>query len=141
MIYYRDTIEGRHYFRDVKRDIPNTFNTDLLENKDFSITEVIFLIDKGFVERKDIPADVLKRVDAEIEFRNADIRKKYIPREFVNPAYATEKLSIWEIVQLSRHGAVDFSLMPKVIKDKVDVELDRRHQVYEKKIRGSKPLS
>jgi len=141
MIYYRDTIEGRHYFRDVKRDIPNTFNTDLLENKGFSITEVIFLIDKGFVERKNIPADVLKRVDAEIEFRNTDIRKKDIPREFVNTGLIREKVSIWDIVQLARHGAVDFSLMPKEIKDKVDVELDRRHQVYGKKIRGSKPLS
>jgi len=90
----------------------------------------MFLIDKGFVERKDVPPDVLKRVDAEIEFRNADIKKEDIPREFVNPTLVREKVSIWDIVQLLGHGAVDFSLMPKDIKAKVDAELDRRHQIY-----------
>lgn len=57
---------------------------------------------------------------------NEDIHKKDIPREFVNPTYATEKLSIWEIVQLLQFGAVNFSLMPKEIKEKVDAELHRR---------------
>jgi len=68
MSYYRDTWEGRHYFRDVKRDIPNTFNKDLLENKDYCITEIIYLLDNDFIKRKDLTDDVLKRVDAEIEF-------------------------------------------------------------------------
>jgi len=57
-----------YYYRDTKRDIPNTFGSDLIENKIFWIPEVIFLIDRGFIKRKDVPADVLKRVDAEIEF-------------------------------------------------------------------------
>jgi len=72
---------------------------------------------------------------------SVDIRKKDIPREFVNPNYATVMLSIWEIVQLSKHGAVDFSLMPKEIKAKVDAEFARRHQVYEQKIKENKPIS
>ena len=61
-----------------------------------------------------------------------DIHKEDIPREFVNKTLARKKVSIWGIVQLVKYGAVDFSLMPKDIKAKVDVELDRRHQVYEK---------
>jgi len=69
---------------------------------------------------------------SEIEFLQYqyELRKKDIPREFVNPAYATEKLSIWDIVQLLRHGAVDFSLMPKEIKEKVDAELHRRGKIW-----------
>ena len=55
-------------YRDTKRDIPNTFDTELTENKFFCVAEVIFMIDRGFVKRKDVPKDVLKRVDAEIEF-------------------------------------------------------------------------
>ena len=64
-----------------------------------------------------------------------DIRKKDIPREFVNTGLIREKVSIWDIVQLARHGAVDFSLMPKEIKARVDAELDRRHKIYEQKIK------
>ena len=57
-----------YYYRDTKRDIPNTFGSDLIENKTYCIPEVIFLIDREFIKRKDVPADVLTRVDAEIEF-------------------------------------------------------------------------
>jgi len=57
-----------YYYRDTKRDIPNNFTSDLIENKDFCIAEVIFLIDRGFVKRENVPTDVLNRVDAEIEF-------------------------------------------------------------------------
>ncbi len=57
-----------YYYRDTKRDIPNTFNTDLLENKDYCIPEIIYLLDSDFIKRKDLTDDVLKRVDTEIEF-------------------------------------------------------------------------
>jgi len=57
-----------HWYRDTKTDIPNTFAPDVIENKVFSIALVINLIDKGFVKREDVPADVLKRVDTEIGF-------------------------------------------------------------------------
>jgi hypothetical protein len=48
----------------------------------------------------------------------------------------SEKVSIWGIVQLVKYGAVDFSLMPKEIKARVDAELDKRygsHEIYEAK--------
>jgi len=64
-----------------------------------------------------------------------DIHKENIPRELVNPGLVREKVSIWDIVQLLRHGAVDFSLMPKEIQDRVYAELDRRHKIYEQKIK------
>ncbi len=57
-----------YLYRDTKRDIPNTFNTDLLENKDYCIAEIIYLLDNDFIKREDLPIDVLKRVDEEIEF-------------------------------------------------------------------------
>ncbi len=63
-----------------------------------------------------------------------DIHKKDIPREFVNPTYARAKLSIWEIVQLLGHGAVQVDKLPKEIQDRVYTELDRRHEIYEAKI-------
>ncbi len=69
-----------------------------------------------------------------------DIRKKDIPREFVNPTLIPEKVSIWDIVQLLGHGAVDFSLMPKEIQDRVYAELDRRHKIYEAKIKETNNL-
>ena len=62
--------------------------------------------------------------------KDLDIKRKDIPREFVNPALHDEKVSIWQIIQLLRHGAVDFSLMPKEIKEKVDAELDRRGKLW-----------
>jgi len=57
-----------YYYRDTKRDIPNTFAPDIIENKVFSIPVIIYLLDKGFMKRDCVPNDVLKRVDAEIEF-------------------------------------------------------------------------
>ena len=57
-----------YYYRDTKEDIPNTFAPDIIENKVFSIPVIIYLLDKGFMKRDCVPVDVLKRVDAEIEF-------------------------------------------------------------------------
>jgi len=62
--------------RDTERDIENNFAPDLIENKVFTITEIIYLLDKGFMKRDCVPADVLKRVDAEIKFvRETQIEK------------------------------------------------------------------
>jgi len=69
-----------------------------------------------------------------------DIRVKNIPRKYINKTLVAEYYSIWDIVQLVGHGAVDFSLMPKDIQDRVYAELDRRHEVYEQKIKENKPL-
>ena len=61
--------------RDTKEDIPNTFDPET-SNKFFSVVEVIYCISKGWVKRKDVPADVLKRVDAEIKFvRETQVEK------------------------------------------------------------------
>ena len=57
-----------YWYRDTERNIPNTFNTDLLVNKDYCIAGIIYLLDNDFIKRKDLTDDVLKRVDAEIEF-------------------------------------------------------------------------
>jgi len=57
-----------YFYRDTKEDIPNTFAPDIIENKVFSIPVIIYLLDKGFMKREDVPTDVLKRVDTEIEF-------------------------------------------------------------------------
>jgi len=40
-----------YYYRDTKRDIPNTFGSDLIENKTYCIPEVIFLIDREFIKK------------------------------------------------------------------------------------------
>ena len=61
--------------RDTKRDIPNNFAPDLIENKDFTITELIYLLDKGFMKRDCVPTDVLKRVDTENKFIDSQINK------------------------------------------------------------------
>ena len=41
-----------YYYRDTKRDIQNTFGSDLIENKTYCIPEVIFLIDREFIREK-----------------------------------------------------------------------------------------
>ena len=69
-----------------------------------------------------------------------DIHKEDIPREFVNPTLAREKVSIWSIVQLIGHGAVDFSRMPKEIRDRVEAEIHRRHKACEQKSQGPPPI-
>jgi len=66
-----------------------------------------------------------------------DIHKEDIPREFVNPTLARKYVSIWDVVQLIGHGACDLSSMPKEIRAKVDAELERRHRIYEQKIKES----
>jgi len=61
--------------RDTKEDIPNTFVPESA-NKFFTVVEVIYCISKGYVKREDVPADVLKRVDAEIKFvRETQVEK------------------------------------------------------------------
>ena len=65
-----------YLYRDTEENIPNTFAPDLIENKTFSIPVIIFLLDKGFMERECVPTDVLKRVDAEIKFvRETQVEK------------------------------------------------------------------
>jgi len=64
-----------YYHKDIERDIPNTFDP-VSANKFFSVPILIWNISKGFVKRKDVPADVLKRVDAEIKFvRETQVEK------------------------------------------------------------------
>jgi len=64
-------------YKDTKRNIPNTFDP-VSANKFFSVPILIWNISKGFVKREDIPDDVLKRVDAEIEFiRKTQVKKFY----------------------------------------------------------------
>ena len=80
-----------YYYRDTERNIPNTFAPDIIENEDFCIPEIIAFLDEGFMKRDDIPADILKRVDAEIKFINetqveeTQIKKTFmIENEFKN---------------------------------------------------------
>ena len=64
-----------YLYRDTKHDIPNTFDP-VTANKFFSVPILIWNISKGYVKREDIPADVLKRVDAEIKFvRETQVEK------------------------------------------------------------------
>ncbi len=64
-----------YFHLDTKHDIPNTFDP-VSANKFFSVTIIIWSISKGYVKREDIPADVLKRVDAEIKFvRKTQVEK------------------------------------------------------------------
>jgi len=56
-----------YLYRDTKHDIPNTFDS-VSANKFFSVKILIWNLTQGYVKREDIPADVLKRVDAEIQF-------------------------------------------------------------------------
>jgi len=64
-----------YYHKDIEQDIPNTFDPES-GNEFFSVIEVINSISNGYVKREDIPADVLKRVDAEIKFvRETQVEK------------------------------------------------------------------
>ncbi|MCP6727110.1 MAG: hypothetical protein KJI69_03740 [Patescibacteria group bacterium] len=67
--------EYRYKHRDTEQNIPNNFAPDLIENKIFSIPVIIYLLDKGFMKRDCVPADVLKRVNAENEFIDSQINK------------------------------------------------------------------
>ena len=115
-----------------EENIPNTF-APRTKNKMFSIDMIIHGLRFGFLQMDSLPTDIRKKVNDVLESRKPrkeDIRKEDIPREFVNPNLAREKISIWDIVQLIGHGAVDFSLMPKEIRDRVDAELDRRGKLW-----------
>ena len=59
-----------------------------------------------------------------------DIRKKNIPRDYINKTLAAEYYSIWDIVQLLGHGAVQVDKLPKEIQDKVYAELHRRGKMW-----------
>ncbi len=64
-----------YQYRDTKKDIPNTFDP-VSANKFFSVPILIWNITQELVKREDIPADVLKRVDAEIQFiRETQVEK------------------------------------------------------------------
>ena len=54
-------------YRDKKQDIPNTFDK-MFDNKFFSVPMLIYNLGRGWIKREDLPHDVLKRIDAEIEF-------------------------------------------------------------------------
>ncbi len=56
-----------YQYRDTKKDIPNTFDS-VSANEFFSVPILIWNITNGLVKRENIPTDVLKRVDAEIQF-------------------------------------------------------------------------
>jgi len=66
-----------------------------------------------------------------------DIHKEDIPSELVNTGLIRKYVSIWDIVQLIGHGAVQVDKLPKEIQDRVYAELDRRHKIYEEKIKES----
>ena len=59
-----------------------------------------------------------------------DLHEKKIPREYINKALAGDYYSIWDIVQLLGHGAVNFELMPKEIRASVETELHRRGKLW-----------
>ncbi len=64
-----------YLYRDIKKNIPNTFDP-VSANKFFSVPILIWNITQEYVNREDIPVDVLKRVDAEIKFvRETQVEK------------------------------------------------------------------
>jgi len=112
-----------YWYRDTERNIPNTFNTDLLENKDYCIAEIIYILDNDFIKRKDLTDDVLKRVDAEIEFQR-DPEEKNIKNDFA-PNMRNECFSINNIISCLRHGFMQINKLPPGIADRVQYELDQ----------------
>jgi len=59
-----------------------------------------------------------------------DIRIKNIPRNYINKTLVAEYYSIWDIVQLLGHGAVQVDKLPKDIQDRVYAELHRRGNLW-----------
>ena len=112
-----------YWYRDTERNIPNTFNTDLLENKDYCIPEIIYILDNDFIKRKDLTDDVLKRVDAEIEFQR-DPEEKNIKNDFA-PNMRNKYFSIDGIIHCLRHGFMQINKLPLGIADRVQYELDQ----------------
>jgi len=111
-----------YWYRDTERNIPNT-NTDLLENKDYCIAEIIYILDNDFIKRKDLTDDVLKRVDAEIAFQR-DPEEKNIKNDFA-PNMRNECFSINNIISCLRHGFMQINKLPPGIADRVQYELDQ----------------
>ena len=107
-----------YWYRDTERNIPNTFNTDLLENKDYCIAEIIYLLDNDFIKRKDLTDDVLKRVDAEIAFQ-LDPEEKNIPNFFA-PNIKEDWLSESDIIEYLKLGSIRISQLTTTIAIRVD---------------------
>ena len=72
---------------------------------------------------------------------NSSIRKKNIPREYINKTLVDEYYSIWDIVQLLGHGAVQVDKLPKEIQDRVYAELHRRGKLWRNTMSRSKHSS
>ena len=107
-----------YWYRDRKKDIPNTFAPDIIENKVFSIPIVINLIDKGFIKRKDVPVDVLKRVDTEIKFQ-LDPTVKNIPNFFASNI-KDKWFSKNDIIECLKFGSIRISQLTCAIAIRVD---------------------
>jgi len=106
-----------YWYRDTKHDIPNTFDPISI-NKFFSVPIVIHTIDRGWVKRKDVPDDVLKRVDAEIRFQY-DPTVKNIPNFFA-PSIHKELFSVNEIIEYLKLGSIRINELTPAIAIRVD---------------------
>jgi len=120
-----------YWYRDTKQDIPNTFAPDIIENKVFSIPIVIYLIDKGFVKREDVPDDILKRVYAEIRFQQ-DPTVKNIPNFFA-PNIKEDWLSESDIIDCLKLGSIRINELTPVIAIRVG-KLDEFNQIKVKSL-------
>jgi len=107
-----------YWYRDTKRDIPNNFAPDIVENKDFCIAEVISLLGRGCMKRKDVPDYVLKRIDAEKEFQ-LDPTVKNIPNFFA-PNIKDEWFSKNDIIDCLKLGSIRISQLTSVVAIRVD---------------------
>ena len=113
------------WYRDTKQDIPNTFAPDIIENEDFCIPEIIAFLDEGFMKRDDIPADILKRVDAEMEFQRNPEEKNI--HNFFAPNIKNKWLSVNDIIEYLKLGSIRISQLTSAIAIRVD-KLDEFNQ-------------
>ncbi len=106
-----------YWYRDCERDIPNTFDP-VSANKFFNIPILIWKISKGFVKRENVPAYILRRVDAEIEFQK-DPDEKNIANFFA-PNIKDEWFSKNDIIDCLKLGSIKISQLTSVIAIRVD---------------------
>ena len=106
-----------YWYRDRKKDIPNTFDP-VSANKFFSVPILIWIIDKGYVKREDVSADVLKRVDAEIKFQQ-DPTVKNIPNFFASNI-KDKWFSKNDIIECLKLGSIRISQLTCAIAIRVD---------------------
>jgi len=111
-----------YWYRDTKQDIPNTFDS-LTENKFFSIPVIIYILDREWIKRNDIPDDVLKRVDEEIKFQ-LDPEEKNIKNCFA-PNMRNEWFSVNDIIYCLQHGFMQMSKLPPVTADRVQYRINQ----------------